>query len=284
MKNFGFSPFGTQSLIIRFICIDCGQDVESENIKVPQPNYLADTANESTADNEGYATCMDCGHQYNINIYASYAGGDGQIDDLPVDHEIEIEEIPELYYEDQYDAISSNTLFHSTFKNEIENLRHLNEIVIENPSVDKTLRRQIFVGVIASMETYLSDAFINTTLKSEKFTKSFVSTFKDFKERSIRLSELFEYHNKIDIVCRQAMLDVLYHNLPKVKGMYKDTLDVDLGDIGIAHKAVQKRHDLVHRNGKSKEGTNLQLTKESIKKLLSDIENFITKIDNQINK
>ena len=78
------------------------------------------------------------------------------------------------------------------------------------------------------------------------------------------------------------MLDVIYHNLPKVKGMYKDTLGVDLGDIGIAYKAVLTRHDLVHRNGKTKDGVEVVIDSVIIDQLFSDIETFIGNIDKQI--
>jgi hypothetical protein len=282
MKYFSFNPFGNESLTIEFNCNECGHQVTSEDIEIPYPDYSADTAKDNQTDEEGFAMCEGCGKEFNISIYSTYAGGDGTIDELPDNHHIDITENPEPYYENQYEAIASNTLFFETFKSEIDNLKELNKITIANASTDKTLRRQIFIGVIASMETYLSDAFINTTLNSKDFTKKFVGTSHDFKERPISLNELFEYHEKIETICKQAMLDVIYHNLPKVKGMYKDTLGVDLGDIGTAYKAVLTRHDLVHRNGKTKDDVEVLIDSVIIDQLISDIETFIGNIDKQI--
>lgn len=282
MKYFSFNPFGNESLTIEFNCNECGHQVTSDDIEIPYPDYSADTAKDSQTDEEGCAVCKGCGKEFNISIYSTYAGGDGTIDELPDNHHIDITENPEPYYEDQYEAIASNTLFFETFKSEIANLKELNKIIIVNTSTDKTLRRQIYTGVIASMETYLSDAFINTTLNSKDFTKKFVRTFHDFKERLIPLNELFNYHEKIEKICKQVMLDVIYHNLPKVKGIYKDTLEVDLGDIGIAYKAVLTRHDLVHRNGKTKDGVEVVIDSVIIDQLFSDIETFIGNIDKQI--
>lgn len=282
MKYFTFNPFGNESLSLTFACVKCGHNVTSEEISIPSPNYSADTANDSQVEEEGYAICEECGQQYDISIFSTYAGGDGNITELPDNHSVQVHETPEPYYEEQYEAISSNTLFFETFKAEIESLKELNQIKIEKESTEKTLRRQIFIGTIASMETYLSDAFINTTLNSKEFTKIFVSTFHDFKDRPIPLNELFDYHDKIETICKQAMLDVIYHNLPKVKRMYKDTLDVDLGDIGEVYKAVITRHDLVHRNGKTKTGAEVKVNKNAIDKLLNDIEVFISSIDKQI--
>lgn len=281
MKYFSFNPFGNELLTIEFNCDACGHQVISEEIGIPYPDYSADTANDSQTDEEGYAACDGCDKEFNISIYSTYAGGFGSIDGLSSNHHINITENPEPYYEDQYEAISSNTLFFETFKNEIENLKELNKITIANVSIDKTLRRQIFTGVIASMETYLSDAFINRTLNSEEFTRKFVGSFHDFKERPIPLNELFDYHEKIQTICKQAMLDVIYHNLPKVKGMYKDTFGEDIGDIRSVYKAVLLRHDLIHRNGKTKNGFEVVIDSGIIDLLISDIETFIGNIDKQ---
>lgn len=282
MKYFSFDPFGNDSLTLTFNCDNCGNEVISDEIVIPTPNYAADSAAKSQTQAEGFANCNHCHKQFDIDIFSTFAGGDGSISDLSENHAVEVNEYAEPYYEEQYEAISSNTYFLRTFQNEIENLKELNDIRIEKPTLDRTLRRQIFVGVIASMETYLSDAFINTTLNSKKLTKKFVSTFHEFKDRPISLNELYDYHEKIETICKQAMLDVIYHNLPKVKGMYKDTLGIDIGNIGTPYKAVLIRHDLVHRNGKTKEGNEVIIDKISIDNLINDIKTFIEQIDEKI--
>jgi hypothetical protein len=245
----------------------CGHVVISEEIQIPSPNHQADTSSESRTEKEGYAVCENCEKQYDISIFSTILGGDGNITELPVNHFVEVFEIPEPYYQEQYEAISSNTQSFQTFEREIEGLKELNQILIPKPSTDKSLRRQIYIGVIASMEIYLSDAFINTTLNSVEFTKMFVSTFHEFKSKSFFLSDIFKHHDEIEKTCRQAMLDVIYHNLPKVKGMYKDTLNIDIGNIANAYKAVLNRHDLVHRNGKTKEGNQVIVSKDIIDQL-----------------
>jgi hypothetical protein len=109
-----------------------------------------------------------------------------------------------------------------------------------------------------------------------------VKTFHDFKEHSLTLNDLFDYYDKIEKICRKALLEILYHNLSKLKGMYKDTLDIEIGEIGEPYKAINIRHNLVHRNGKSKDGIEVEINQEIVASLLNMIEEFITKIDNQV--
>lgn len=283
MGYFSFNPFGTESINLCFTCNNCSNEVVSENILIPSPDYSSDTASGSQTEGEGYAICENCGKEYDITIFSTYAGGDGVVEGID-DVNIEVIENPEPYYEEQFDAVSNNTMFFETFKSEMDNLKELNNINLESSTTDKTLRRQLYAGVIASMETYLSDAFINKTLNSESLLKKYVETFKDFKNQSLTLDKIYELQDNLEEICKKSMLDVIYHNLGKVKGMYKDTLNVDLGDISIESKAVAKRHHIVHRNGKDKEGNKIEITQEEISTLINQIKSFIKNIDEQIDK
>ena len=284
MSHFTYNPFGNEAIVLGWNCIQCQHYIDSDELSIPQPDYMADNSRESQTEEDHELSCPNCSFDYNIYLYSSFGGGDGQIPELPDEYPIDVVEIEEPYDEDQYEAIVNNTEFFETFMNEIDNIRRLNEHSFEiNSSMEESLRRQIFVGVIATMETYLSDAFINTTLNSVVHKEKFVQTFKDFKDVSFPLSELFVKYNDIDNICKKALLDVMFHNLPKVKGMYRDTLNVDLGDISDAVKATQIRHNLVHRNGKDKEGKHFIVTKEVVSMLLDNIEGFISTVDKQLN-
>jgi hypothetical protein len=225
-----------------------------------------------------------CGKEFFIEVWASFAGGYVQIDNLVSRDgipEFSVEEIPfPVPYE--LDAILSNAEFFDTFQEEISNIKRLNELTLDDQALEKTLKRQLFVGTIACMETYLSDAFIVTTLSEEKYLRAFVKTFKDFKDRKIGLKDIFDYHQKIKDIAKKEMYDVIYHNLPKVSGMYKDTLGVTFPEMGDIVKAVFTRHDLVHRNGKTKDGQEVSIDKEVVTNNLDKIEVFIRQIDEDL--
>lgn len=282
MVYFDFNPFGTQAIIVRFECDKCSHEVESEEISVPSPDYSADTAGDSQTNNEGYAVCKNCGKEFKIDIYVTYAGGDGNIDDLPDDYSVDVEEIDEPYYEEQYEAISSNTEFFKTFNQNLDNILELLVIVPNDETLKNLFHRQLYSSVIGIMETYLSDAFINTVFKSKDNLKKFYKTFKGFDKQNIAMSAYFEFEEKVEYVAKKAMLDVTYHNLSKVSKMYKDTFDVIFPENGEIYKAVLKRHDFVHRNGKDKDGNIVNVDSAMIIRLVEDVRTFIAKIDDQI--
>lgn len=282
MKYFDFNPFGTQAIIAKFECDQCGHQVESEEVGVPSPNYMADNASDSQTENEGHAICENCEKQYDIDIYVTYGGASGHISELPDGNHVEIEEIDEPYYEDQYEAISANTEFLDTLNRDLDELTSLLNVLLNDTQLEKIFNRQLYASTIGTLETYLSDAFINTVLSNEGNLKVFFKTFKSFEKQNIAMSAIYEFHEKADSIAKKIMLDVIYHNLPKVSKMYKDTLGIIFPQFGEIYKSVLIRHDLVHRNGKTKEGDEVLINKEAVTELIGNVRLFVCDIDEQL--
>jgi hypothetical protein len=167
MTNIDYNPFGNQGLILKFPCKKCRFWIKTDEIGIPSPDFSADTARDSYNENEDYATCPKCDEEYNITVWASYAGGYIDIQELEDESEVEVKEIPEPYndyYEERYDAITDNTQSYSNYKSEIESLVKLNEIDLKEPKLNETLKRQIFIGIITAIETFLSDGYFGLTM------------------------------------------------------------------------------------------------------------------------
>jgi hypothetical protein len=79
------------------------------------------------------------------------------------------------------------------------------------------------------------------------------------------------------------MLDTIYHNLPKASIMYRDTFEIDFPKIQNAYKYVLKRHDLVHRNGKTKEGKIVVTDEKAIEELIKTINELVYGVAENLN-
>ncbi|MDB9375459.1 hypothetical protein [Nodularia sphaerocarpa] len=184
--------------------------------------------------------------------------------------------------EDQLDAILSNTEFYRTFSDEISSLRVINSLRIADSNAQRTLKRQIFISAVTCLETYLSDAFINTVLSNKTYLKCFFSSFKDFKHQKLGMNELFSYFDKAEEIAKKAMLEVIYHNLPKVSNMYKSTFDIAFPDFSQIQRDIAIRHDLVHRNGKTKERQEIPVDEVVVDEVICRIESFVNELDRNL--
>lgn len=179
-------------------------------------------------------------------------------------------------------VIATNTKFHDTFIENIENIKQLLSIKVDR-NLHQNYYMLLYVNVITAMETYLSDAFINTVFGSRDLLRRFVENNPDFEKQKFSLNEVFSKTDSIEGEVRNYLIELIWHNLSKIKPMYKRTLNVDFpSELKFFFKAISIRHDIVHRNGKSKNGKKIKVSKQDVYNLIDEVSSFVKHIDEQI--
>jgi hypothetical protein len=181
----------------------------------------------------------------------------------------------EFDYDEQFDAITEDKNYVRKYTDEISNLEILTHFKMPDEVLKAVLNRQMFIGVIATMETFLADVFINLTFDNEQYFRKFIETHPEFKKRKFELREIFVETDQLRETAKKVMLDSIYHNLPAVREMYRDTFEIDFPEIKDAYKYVLQRHDLVHRNGKTKEGKIVVTDEKAIEGLINSVNELV---------
>jgi len=182
------------------------------------------------------------------------------------------------------DDIAQITEYCLNFSGSISNVKKLLEADID-ASVKDCFYRLLYVNVITTMETYLSDAFINSVAPDEELMRRFVESTPEFKAEKIPLSDVYKAAEEIEQRAKKYLADVVWHNLGRIKPMYRSVLGIQFNtDLGQITKAILKRHDIVHRNGKTKSGEEILITKKDVKALISIVETFIKEIDEKLSE
>lgn len=183
-------------------------------------------------------------------------------------------------YDDYYyEVISANAKFHGTLTENLNNIRKLLNINLA-PDLNNLLNMMLFVNVITALETFLSDAFVGIVIGNERLTRKFVSSNTDFSDRKLSLNEIFDRMDNVKKEVRNYLLDLIWHNLAKVKNIYKNTLGIDFSPyMNNLYEAVAKRHDIVHRSGKTKDGNAIIVTRDQIEKLMQEVKSFADHIN-----
>lgn len=284
MASFEFNP-AADGVRLSFKC-SCGEVQRTDFISIPSPDFGAEKDSDSDVYNDDQHECSHCHKVYEITIRSSVSGGDGEIhelDDVDILRVWEDWKEEESYYDNLFDEIKEDRKYSSLFFVRMVNIIGLLDTVDKLSKADKNaLYPMLYVNIIARMEAYLADTFIKSVLKSDENKRKFVETFKDFEKELISLQRIYEKMDGMDKFISKTLRDVIYHNLGKVKGMYKDTLGVDLGDIKELMKAVTKRHDIVHGNCKDKDGNDVIIMKMCIEELFERVKNFVDAIDAQV--
>lgn len=72
---------GATSIIIRFKCSGCGQEIEYMIDDFPSPNMLAEDVRNSENSEEYAITCPQCEKEFNIYVYVNLYEGNVEVKD-----------------------------------------------------------------------------------------------------------------------------------------------------------------------------------------------------------
>jgi hypothetical protein len=181
-------------------------------------------------------------------------------------------------------AIANLSEYLSNFQNIIIDIDKLLEMQV-HCSVSTCFHRLLYVNVITAMETYLSDAFIKTVMNDDHLLRRFIETTPEFQKEKIPLSDIFRTMEGIKGEAQYYLANIVWHRLEKVKKLYNSTLEIEFPqDLKKLFSAVVLRHDIVHRNGKTKDGKDLLIISSDVRDLIKTVEVFVLHIDEQLQK
>ena len=273
MASFDYNPIADK-LKLNFPCPECGSMVE-DCVNVPSPDFSAETHLDSINSDYDVITCPHCGHEYEVNLNTGFYEGYGEIEEVEEGHLGVEEHFPEEdddeYYEQQlYEAT------HTDIERAMDSIAGLGE------NVKQFLYRLLYANVITSMETFLGDTLKREVLKDEDSLRRFVETYKPFNNISLSISDLYMKKDSMPAFVKNTLCELLYHDLRKIKPIYKAALGIDLGDVSELYKAVLTRHDLVHRNGKNHEGQEHIITERMVRELQDKVKTLMDNVNKQL--
>lgn len=257
---------------------------------------LWDTA-EGAGDRDDYhqVVCDGCSKDYEILITRRDGELDVHVDgtfnlgwDTLNEHEIEQVDSAIRYLEQQLDEserelawVIQSTRQLETFKKVMADVVALLNADVKIPNMS-TLYNMMHAQVVTAVEAYLSGVFIHKVVNSNQFMRKLVETDPELAKRQFSLKEIFSRWEGLQLEVARYLQDLIFHDLKKIKPMYKDVLSIDLGEIPWLFKAVLLRHDCVHRNGVDKNGKPTGIDKSSIDTLIRQCVGLIARIDEEV--
>jgi len=271
-----FSPF-IESIQVKFICDNCNSDVLSDEITVPAPNFSAKISSDSYNYSYDYTVCNNCKKDFTIFVHTSFTDGFAEIENI-ISKDIDVIEKANEYL--NYILSSSNFIL--IFNQEVLNLQNLLNTTLADKNSEKTLLKLVYFGAITLLENYLSSKLINEIINNPYNFKNFVQNFQKFRnsnEYTLTLDKIFEKLNNLENIVKKVLGEILFHNLPQVKEIYQSTFNIVVPDIRELMKFINTRYNIIHKNGKDKDGNEIEITKESINNVIDKVQAFVNELD-----
>jgi hypothetical protein len=160
------------------------------------------------------------------------------------------------------------------YKEEISNLQKLRKEKI-NSELVAVLNRQIYIGVVGTMELFLSDFLYSMVLGSRKYYDKFCEN----SSRTFKLKDISTKNWRIRDGVTRTIIETNYHRIEEIKKTYKKILDLDFPPTGKLEKLILTRHSLVHRNGfPTKDSEYIKVNDAMIDELIVEVQTLIDHI------
>ncbi|MBD9425171.1 hypothetical protein IB232_07555 [Pseudomonas sp. PDM15] len=154
---------------------------------------------------------------------------------------------------------------------------------ISNMTYNQTFLKMVFAHAVTILEVYLEDATKSLILSSNTYLSNTIKNVKPFSDSTFKLSEIALEADGIKKFVINKMSDNLFHNIPKalntLSGILDRKINVASADVCLI---TSIRHDVVHRNGKNKDGAQIEITFSFVDNALEKIEKFVSALDQEI--
>jgi hypothetical protein len=123
-------------------------------------------------------------------------------------------------------VVKPHTRFFDVFQ---QSAAEVSELAGQGEALANTdlLAKVLFANVITALETYLSDTFVHTVISFPPLIRRLVESDPEFQKRKLELKDIFRRHDGIKGEVAEYLEGLMYHNLAKVRELYRGTLCVE---------------------------------------------------------
>ena len=266
MSHFDFNCHSSGSITVSFRCKQCQEQVHSDELEISGPDYSGENTRDCTVESEGDAYCSNCDMNYEIRMFSSLGGGWGDVLGLGDNsHVVVDEEMSSSEREEYLTSISDSSQLIVL----VNTLRFVVGVTNENRSKNDefSICVMLHLHCVAALERYLASRLIALVLNDKKILRKFVEHDKKLRERTFKLSDIFDKHERIAEIVAKRLDEILFHRVSDVRGLYMSTLGINLGDLRWFEQAVIIRHHCAHRAGVDRNGSKVTVNYQSVRKL-----------------
>ncbi len=184
---------------------------------------------------------------------------------------------------------SSN--IHNIFVTELDALKIMVESNLKDSSkLAFMLHSNMIIKMSYAYAVTLLESFLGDTLKAliterSDFLNNAIKNVEEVKKAKYSIAELATTDLDISSLALKNISEILFHNIPKVKKVYEQVIGQKLGvDISAVSTITSLRHDIVHRNGYTKDKKSINLTAQNFYQAIDDIKAFTSDLQIKINE
>lgn len=279
------------SATINFTCPICNQR-STGTADVPEIAWASsDKLSDLISEDDIVVECRACGELFDAHVQNSPSHCTVTLDEHP---QAQVSAIASLSPIDNGEWINTEVASdpHTIF---MDSYHHVGEILAEYgeggsgilPHSAHLIHRMVFVQQISALEAYLGDTLVKQVLSSPDAMHALLRGDAYLKELKLPLLTIAQNQQIVKSTVQEHLQSLLYHNLAKVAVLYRLALHVEIWPDKSTKEelfvAVSRRHDYIHRNGRSKDGKAVpELTRDYVSRAIESMRRLVDHVESQI--
>jgi hypothetical protein len=216
----------------------------------------------------------DMASEEDIQAVVDDVESDGIFEWAPIHTELDYDE----EFQVKVNRCTDPLLFFTQRLNEVDSLKALEVNSQQRP----LLFQLLYSSLITALETYLENTMSFWVAVDDKVLRKFVLNCQEFQKQKLKLSEIFNRMDGLQDEVDNYLQQLIWHRLDKVIPLMSDSLDIKHPPIDKLMQYLLRRHDIVHRGGKDKDGYLLSISIEELNQLQKEVVEFVEHIQSML--
>lgn len=270
----------TAELTVSFDCIECGKaiDADVENVRFDWAND--ESGGEAVSDNT--VICKHCGKSHLVQIIDRTDGKSAKLLERPWARVALTASRFEDLYDDFIDEFMPGNAYEVYLRAQ-DDIREVDLKSVDLSGSRNVLLRMIYLQYVVMLESYLSDRLINVVLDDEKKLKKFVGDIPALRDQDFKFILAASNPDFVQRTVLNHLQKTSFHDLAKVDKFYRSALNVSLfkdeKNRAEMIEIIQKRHNIVHRNGRDEHGVLIALTVLDVQRVRGLVDEMVRRVE-----
>jgi hypothetical protein len=183
-----------------------------------------------------------------------------------------------------YESQSTSELY-TRFMWDIEKIKEILSLVI-SVETEPMIYKMTHAHTVTLLESFLSNSFIALISNNGQYLSNIVTAYSNKKNpKNFTLKKMENLANPVKDLVTLSIAEILFHKEDSIKKTYRDIFCKELDyDFKALNKIFKTRHDIMHRNGLSVQGSNSTPTREEVICTIGVVKDFVQYFESRINE
>ncbi|WP_346830900.1 hypothetical protein ABDX87_28580 [Pseudomonas abietaniphila] len=147
-----------------------------------------------------------------------------------------------------------------------------------------TLNKLVYAHAVTLMEALISSVVRKLLVSEQRLLMNLVAGYKKLSGITVTLKQIAEEPKVVEVIVLKALSELSFHNVVTINQVLNAMFGEHMKGLGLSEigRICSKRHDIVHRNGKTVDDQPIELTSQEVHQAIRTISEFAEDLKSRI--